>query len=296
MSSFSRVLTGAAVLAVLAASGAAQAYTDPAFSAPGIANPGYPDFVSGVLNANLEAADLEWNANADGHGHGAFQLTIDQSAANVGVFNFPSGAYLVGSETIKLTANFDSKGNLLTGTGFNNSYEIDGSLPASNHPSFGTAPGGFSWGAQPVEKLFGVSLTSFGVDSTHEALGFNTNNFSGWANQQQFTGGSTAESLWLYALINTGNLYCVGPRQNNNCNNPPLQNGTFPFTTSNSAWNTFLSELKNHSQLKAASFFGIGEIATVPLPAAIWLLTGGLAALGGRFRRRSTELGSAVAA
>src|SRR5262245_53305199 len=100
MSSLSRVLTSAAVLAALAASSAAQAYTDPGFSAPGIASPGYPDFVSGVLNGSVTAS-LQWNANADGHHDGAYVLSISDDGPNaVGVFNFPSGAYLVGTETI----------------------------------------------------------------------------------------------------------------------------------------------------------------------------------------------------
>jgi len=284
----SKLLTSAAVLLALGASAAAQAYTDPGFSAPGIAPPGYPGFVSGVLSGSLTAS-LAWNGNADGHHDGAFQLIIsDEGPQFAGVFNFPSGAYLVGGNNanVKIEANFDSTGHLLTGAGFTNTYSITGNLPASNNPSFGTAPGGFSWGAQPFETLFSANLTSFGVDSTDEALGFNTNNFGGWANPFEFTGGNTVESLWLYALINTGNVYCVGPRAGNNCNNPPSQTGTFPFSTSNSAWNTFLNELKNHSNLKAATFTGLGEIATVPVPAAIWLLGSALAGLGGGFRRR----------
>jgi len=283
----SKLLTSAAIVAALAASTAAHAYTDPGFAAPGIANPGYPAFVSGVQSANLDDADLQWNANADGHHNGAWQLTINARAQNVGVFNFPAGAYIVNNESIKLTVNFDSTGHLLTN--MSNTYEIDGSLAAWNHPDYGNATGGYNWSAQPIEKLFSVSLTSFGVDSTHDALGFNTNNFGGWANQHQFTGGSTSESLWLYALINTGNVYCVLPRPGNNCNNNPSQQGTLPFSTSNSAWNTFLSELKNHTQLKAATFYGIGAIATVPLPGALWLLGSGLAGLGAFRRRRTAE-------
>jgi hypothetical protein len=292
MSSLSRALTGAAALAALAASGAVQAYTVPSFSTPGVPNPGYPSFVSGVQSANLEDVDLKWNSNADGHNHGAFQLTINEEAQNVGIFNFPTGAYIVGNESIKVTANFDSTGHLLTNMA--NTYEIDGSLKAWNSPDFGTKPPNVNWSTQPVEKLFSVSLSNVGVDSTHEALGFTTKNFGGWANQHQFTGGSTSESLWLYALISTGNLYCVLPRPGNNCNNSPSQQGTLPFTLANSSWNTFLSELKNHTQLKEAKFIGIGVIATVPLPAALWLLSGGLAGLG-VFGRRSKVMIAAAA-
>lgn len=297
MSSLSRALTGAAVVAVLAASSAAQAYTNPPFSATGITSPGYPAFVSGVQSANVSDVNFQWNANADGHKDGAYVLTINESAQNVGVFNFPNGSYLVGNEAVQVTAYFDQSGNLITNNKYmQNTYSVDGSLAASTSPSYGTAPGGYSWKAQPVETLFSATLTSVGVDTTHDALGFNTSNFSGWADQKQFTGGSTSESLWLYALINSGNLYCVAPRAGNNCNNNPNQTGALPYSTSNTAWNNFLSELKNHSNIKNATFYGIGAIATVPLPAALWLFGSGLAALGAFRRRRTGELGSPVAA
>jgi hypothetical protein len=299
MLSLPKALTGAAVVAALAASSAAHAYTNPPFSAPGIANPGAPAFVSGVQSANVDDIDFQWNANADGHHDGAYVLSINESAQNVGVFNFPSGAYTVGNESVEVTAYFDSKGNLITNNQYlKNTYEVEGSLNASSSPNFGTAPGGYKWTAQPANTvLFSANLTSVGVDSAHDALGFNTDNFSGWANQKQFTGGSTSESLWLYALINTGNLYCVLPRPGSNCNNNPNQTGALPYSTTNTAWNNFLTELKNHSGVKDATFYGIGAIATVPLPAGLLLFGSGLAALGGAFRRRrSPELGSAVAA
>lgn len=297
MSSLSRALTGAAVLAALAASSAAQAYTNPPFSATGIANPGAPAFVSGVQSANVSDLNFAWNANADGHKDGAYVLTINESAQNVGVFNFPGGSYTVGNESVQVTAFFDASGNLITNNKYlANTYEVEGSLNASTSPNFGTAPGGYSWKAQPVETLFSATLTGVGVDLAHDALGFNTSNFGGWADQKQFTGGSTSESLWLYALINTGNLYCVLPRPGSNCNNNPNQTGTLPYSTTNTAWNNFLTELKNHSNVKNATFYGIGAIATVPLPAGLLLFGSGLAALGAFRRRRSSELGSAVPA
>jgi hypothetical protein len=298
MSSPSRILAGAALVAALAVGGAAEAYTVPSFSAPGINNPGYPSFVTGVLYANVqdENASLVWNSNYDGKKDGAWVLSISANAPNVGVFNFPSGAYTIGSETETLTAYLSNTGALLTGEP--STFKITGTLEASSclntqpPPSscgYGTTPSGVSWSAVSNQTLFSVNLTKIGVDSTHDALGFNTDDFGGWANQKQFTGGSTSESLWLYALINTGNLYCVGPRPNNNCNNSPNQTGTFPYSTSNSAWNTFLTEIKNGQQLKAATFYGIGAIATVPIPAALLLFGSGLASLGAMARRRKAK-------
>jgi|SRR5271165_2296907 len=295
MSIRSRVLTGAAVLVALAASGAAQAYTNPPFTAPGIANPGYPAFVSGVTTANLYSIGFQWNANADGHHDGAYVLSINEKTQNAGAFNFQSGAYLIGNENIQLTANFSKTGQLLTGGYWSNTYEVEGSVAASKNPSYGTAPSGFSWNAQPNELLFSESLTGFGVDLTHDALGFSTSNFGGWANQKQFTSGGP-ESLWLYALISTGNLYCVAPRTNNNCNNAPLQNGTFPYVTTNSAWNNFLKQLSTHSGLTSATFNGIGEIATVPVPPSVWLLGSGLLGLFGVRRRKLVPADKVVGA
>jgi hypothetical protein len=271
-------MTGAALLAALAASGAAQAYVDPPFSAPGVVGPGYPAFVS----ANSEAELTSSIQTVNNVKQTVYTFTISASDQNVGIFNFRGGAYIVGNESIKVTANFDSTGHLLTSLA--NTYEIDGSLNASNNPDFGNAPGGVKWATQPVEKLFSVGLTNVGVDSTHEGLGFTTNNFGGWANQKQFTGGSTSESLWLFQMASQNLL----PESESN------QSGVFPYSTSNSAWNNFLAELKSHSGLKSASFGAIGSIATVPLPAAIWLLGSGLAALGG-FRRRAVGLTGAAA-
>ena len=293
MSSLSRVLTGAAVLAALAASSAAQAYTNPPFSATNVGSPGAPAFVSGVQSANVDDIDFKWNSNADGHNDAAYVLTINESAQNVGVFNFPSGAYTVGNEAVSLTAYFDKSGNLITNNKYmSNTYDVEGTLNASSSPNFGTAPSGYKWSAVTSNQvLFSASLTGVGVDSTHDALGFTTTNFGGWANQKQFTGtsGKDSETLWLYSLINTGNLYCVLPRAGNNCNNNPNQTGALPYSTGNTAWNNFLSEIKNHSGVKSATFYGIGAIATVPLPAGLLLFGSGLLGFGGLFRRRQGQ-------
>jgi hypothetical protein len=260
-----------AAVVALAGTSAAQAFTVPNFNGPdpSIGSPGYADFSALNLSASL-------TANSSGT---VYTLTIQGSNPNIGVFNFPNTAYLVGNEAVKLTASFDSTGHLLTGSGYNDSYEIDGSLAASSNPTFGSKLTGFSWAAQPVEKLFSATLTGVTVDSRDEALGFRSTNFGGWANQKQFTGttGVDTESVWLYSLLSSSFNSSYGSSMAS-----AAHRGVF----GGSDWDSFLAEIKNHNHLKTGTFFGIGSIATVPLPAGILLLGSALLGLGGRLRRR----------
>jgi len=150
-------------------------------------------------------------------------------------------------------------------------------LPASGSPTFGGTPPGFSWSAQPIEPLLTATLTADTLDSAHQALGFSEVITGGWADQKQFTGtNATAvtESLWLYSLFS---------QQSSNWSGLSGKN-------SDPGWTAFLTELKNHSGLTAAHFSGIGSIATVPIPGAVWLLGSGLFGLGGMLRRRRASV------
>ena len=261
-----------ASLAAMLVTGIAHAFTVPDFkgSDPSIGSPGYPDFSALNLSASL-------TANSSGT---VYMLSIQGSNPNVGVFNFQNASYLVGHEQVKLTAYFDSSGNLLTGSGYNDSYEVDGSLAPSSNPTLGSPPKGYSWAAQSVEKLFSATLTGVTVDSKDEALGFGSTNFGGWANQKQFTGtnGKDSESVWLYSLLSSfGGSYASSMA------------GGAHWSRGGSDWDSFLAQIKSHNQLKTATFFGIGSIGTVPLPAAILLFGSGLLGLGGLLRRRQGQ-------
>jgi hypothetical protein len=272
MISLRRVVAGAATVAVLGVAGVAQAYTVPNFSGPGVSSPGYPDFWGADTTASLSK-----NSN------GTFTLSISGNSGACGsersfskcseaIFNFPNGAYLVGNETLNITANLSSSGAFLSGT-----YEIDGTLAASSNPSFHTtAPPGKSWGPVAYTDLFSTTLTNMTIDGKNEALGFGTTNFGGWANQTQFTGGSKSESLWLYALFNGTGMGGGGWQGSDN--------------SQNSAWNAFLAELKSGKGLKANTFYGIASINTVPIPGALWLFGSSLMGLGGMIRRRKQAL------
>jgi hypothetical protein len=261
--------TSAAVLSawavgLLSLSGVAQALTVPSFNGPGVSPPGYPDF----WGANVSAT-LSQNSN------GTFTLSVIGSEAacprgqtcNGALFNYAGGAYFVSNETMNITANFNANGQFTSG-----SYSIFGSVPGSSNPTFGRAPSGVSWGPSGSTTLLTATLTGDTIDSSDEALGFNEVITGGWADQSKFTGTpATAESVWLYSLL-SGFSTRGGDDSRSGYGN--------------SAWNTFLSELKNGHGLKANTFSAIGSIATVPLPGALILLGSGLLGLGGVARRR----------
>ncbi len=271
------IRTSIAVSSVLAAcllwaGGAARADTVPNFGGPGVASPGYPDF----LGANAQAKLTE---NRDG----SFTLSVIGSPAcgsprafggcGGATLNFPGAAYFVGNESMSITANFSAKGVFTSGT-----YTLIGSLPAWSNPSTGTAPAGFSWGAQGVETLLTANLTGDTVDAAGEALGFTEVITGGWADQAQFTSGGP-ESVWLYSLLGGQSIHGDDDDQGN-------ENGNGRFRRKgHSNWDRFLADLQS-GHLRPANLRGIGSVATTPLPAAVWLLGSGLVGLFGLARRR----------
>jgi hypothetical protein len=252
---------------------------------PSIGSPGYPDFWATDFSASLQCT-----ASCSNSSKAVWTLSIAGSNPNIGVFNFPNGAYLVGNEQVKLTANFSSTGTLLTNLA--NTYEIDGSLAPSSSPTNGTKAPNVSWTSQPVEKLFSSSLTAVTVDSKNEALGFKSTNFGGWANQKQFTGGSTTESVWLYSLFSP--KHSSGRDDGDDGDHRGHRGNRDGFHPGFSDWDSFVAEIKNHSLLKSKTFFGLSSIATVPLPAAALLFASGLAGLG-YFRRRRADAATPAA-
>jgi hypothetical protein len=272
---------------------------------PASPSPGYPDFWSLDYSATLttgRATDTLSIVGTNG-------TRVFSPNGVAGIFNLNGGSYFISDETVKITANFSTKGVFESG-----SLEVDGSLQPWNRPTLGTSPKGYqnalTWpgcGSKcgtwqnngiPSTRLFSALLTGVSVDSKDEALGFTTADFSGWADQKIFTNGD-AESLWLYAICSNqpncglpGGGLSAGSKYFNG-------NGTgygWAASQANAAWNAFLSEVASHSKLEGNTFYDISSIATVPVPGGVWLLFSGLGGLGGLelLRRRRPANAPAV--
>lgn len=185
----------------------------PAFSIPGIAGPGFPSFTNAALITQ----------NRIGFGADAItQLTATHTSSGITFHSGNSSAYLISNPSFLLSANFDSTGAFKGG-----SVSINGVLTGYNGPGIAPPP--------TLTNLYLANLSAFGFDMVNDsspvALGFKTDQFSGWASQFQ----SAPESVYLYGFNVVGFM--------NNLTNPKFKSGTF-----------------------AGSAY-----TTVPVPAAAWL-------------------------
>ncbi|MDR3416923.1 MAG: VPLPA-CTERM sorting domain-containing protein [Nevskia sp.] len=265
----------------------------PTFYSTTIQQPHYPNFWAVGETATLTSNS--WKLL--GTTYTDYELTVSAPAS--AIFDNNSAYYKVNDPTVQIHAYFDPYGHLISSYGgqlFFNTYSIYGQgnrggtpvLPASSNPTAGTPPANStSWSTVYSNTLdcpgspcllFGALLTSVGVDTTHngtvqhDALGFGTALFSGWANRPW---SYLPESLWLF-LNNDGSAY----------SNTEI--------TSNTAWDNFLAEIQSHSTSTPLTSFTIsGEvtsIATVPLPGSVWFLGaafGGLVLLRRQRQRRT---------
>ena len=235
--------------------------------------------------------------------------TFSVSGPASGIFdlnntNAASSYFKIGNETVNISFSFNKAGQIV-GPG---TLSVYGTLAAGSL-------NGFSWDAITSPTLLwqaslagGPGCTSKAtackpeVDLTHRALGFYEYGFSGWfANQKlpngvnPFTGGSNAESFWLYTTCSV-NVSACG--RNAVSSQPSSEGGQWLNNRlSNLSWNSLLNALNNASSrnplgtlrnplANSMTIYGVSSIAVVPIPAALGLLFGGLSLLGAAGRRR----------
>ena len=234
----------------LAFSGVGHAGATPILSSINSANNGGVEFVK-PLDVDYTFNNRGLNvavAPKNGGGYtltatGAGNINFYQNSSNVGV----SGT---GANNYSLTANFGA-----------DSKFIDGSVSIT-----GTTPG-ISGVAGTTGTLFSANLTDFGFANSQ--LGFKTSFNPSWAtNETKFTGGSTAEVLYLYDQVG-------------------LSTGHGSLTALTNALTA-----GSLAGVSGATFHGVQSIASVPLPLPVVLFGTGLTALMGFARKRRNSANS----
>lgn len=199
----------------------------------GIPAPGYPSFQNAVSITQSRS----------GTGASATTLLVATHTAS-GITFRPNAnsSYAILNPSFLLSASFDSEGAFISG-----SVSINGELPGYNGPGIAPPAG--------LTNLYLANLSDFGFDKvngkTPVALGFKTDNFSGWAAQFQ----SGPESVYLYDFNVVG----------------------------------FMNSFKN-PKLRTTTFSG-SAITTVPVPGAVWLFGSSVGLLlAGLSRRTAVSL------
>lgn len=233
------------------------------FTAPGIVAPSWPLFLDSNETIKLEKK---------GNGANAY-WTLTGTGSTTSFWGGLSNSLDLGKDSVKYQANFNAAGELITSIGskiLNNYLEIKGSLPAG---TFGNT----SWTAQPNQLLLQATLLDSNATNGSpdlvgtyggSALGFTTKFTGGWAaNNIGLTGGSTGESLWLFAS-NSGFKNLVKALDGIS------GNGT-------------LASLIGSSK----TISGVSSVSAVPVPGAVWLFLFGLMTLlAGRRKSAGTRL------
>lgn len=264
ISKYKRWLVGFAML--LAGTLAHADGTPYAYNAAGVGDPSFPFFLG--TNDTISVKKTGSGANT--------YWTLTGTGTSSTLFGSLFDSFNLGNETVKYVANFNSAGKLITSIGntvLSNFLEIKGSLPAGNI-------GGTSWSAVPNQLLLSAKLLDVNPGNNTPdlvgtfgglAVGFKTQFTGGWAIQNnRLTGGSVGENLWL-AGLSSGFLNLVN---------------ALDGSTSNGTLGSLFATNK--------TITGVVSIASVPVPAAIWLFGTGLMSLLASRRKSAAAIGLAA--
>ena len=274
ISKYKRWLVGFAML--LAGTMAHADGTPFAYNAAGVGDPSFPLFLGTndtiTVTKNGSGANTYWTLTGTGT---SSSLQTSYGGVLGALLGFSTG-YNLGNETVKYVANFNSAGKLITSIGntvLSNFLEIKGSLPAGRN-------GGTTWSAIPKQLLLSAKLLDVNPGNNAPdlvgtfgglAVGFKTQFTGGWAAQNtRLTGGSSGENLWL-AGLSSGFLNLVK---------------ALDSSTSNGTLSSLFS--------RRTTISGVVSIASVPVPAAVWLFGTGLMSLLAGRRKSAAAVGLAA--
>jgi hypothetical protein len=180
-----RTALSVAVLAASAlATGTANAWTSlPSFNAPGISQPGFPDFTDSNTNTlNVEFGLIGGKTKSiDGYTAPTGDYLLTAYSTVPGAFNTSLTSYqTIWGEAFGMYAVFNSKGQFISG----------------GETIYGCSPPGTKTCKTP-SNLYTTSFDKYGVSTSTVGLGFDTvySSASGWAKQYQHGN----ESFYLYA-------------------------------------------------------------------------------------------------
>jgi hypothetical protein len=250
-------------IALMAISGSAQALDILPTLTSTLPNNNTPNYGDWNFWAPSQSVNITYNATAQN-----YTLTAS-STGNFTFFNqYNVNSYIGTASVYSLSATFDQSGNFVANAAGSDYLKITGYFSATTAAAIAADTGI----AAPTTStnLLQANLTGFGYNQTQDTLGFSTAFTSAWSDQKGFTGGSTGESVYLYAPVGL--------------NADGTAKGTNSLGTIISAF-----QGQNLSTAPTTTINGISSIASVPVPFSGVLFGTGLTTLLGLSRRSARK-------